>query len=87
MIIVFHKTFKKKYKKAPSKIRRQFDERLLLFEKNLFNPLLNNHPLTGKRSGEWSINITGDWRAVYVFDEKKGAVIFIDIGTHPDLYE
>lgn len=31
-----------------------------------YSPLLNNHSLTGKWRGYRSINITGDWRAIFV---------------------
>lgn len=86
MRIEFHRSFQKRYKKIALKMRRQFDGRLLLFEKEPFHPILNNHPLTGDRAGQWSINITGDWRAVYVFKERATAV-FIDIDTHSNLYE
>lgn len=86
MIIDFHRLFQKRYKKINLKIRRQFDERLILFEKELFHPTLHNHPLGGDRIGQWSINITGDWRAIYVFKDKN-TVIFIDIDTHGNLYK
>ena len=86
MRIEFHRRFKRRYKKAPINIRRQFDERLPIFEKNIFHPLLNNHPLTGDRKGQWSINITGDWRAIYIWRD-GGAVMFLDIDTHSNLYE
>jgi addiction module RelE/StbE family toxin len=86
MRIEFHRSFKKKYKKTSVKIQRQFNERLLLFNKELFNPILNNHPLSGDRNGQWTINITGDWRAIYVFQDKV-TVTFIDIDTHGNLYK
>ena len=86
MRIEFHRSFKKQYKKAPLKIRFQFDERLRLFGQHMFHPILRNHALSGDRAGQWSINVTGDWRAVYVFGEKEGVVIFIDIDTHSNLY-
>ena len=85
MITVFHRSFKKRYKKISSKIRNQFDKRLILFEKEPFHPVLNNHQLTGERIGQWSINVTGNWRAIYVFSGED-TVIFIDIDTHPNLY-
>lgn len=86
MRIEFHKTFKKRYNKVPFKIRNQFEERLRVFEKDLSNPLLNNHQLTGDRKGEWSINITGNWRAIYVWRDKE-TIVFIDIDTHSELYK
>ncbi|MBI4158210.1 MAG: type II toxin-antitoxin system mRNA interferase toxin, RelE/StbE family [Candidatus Yanofskybacteria bacterium] len=86
MKIEFHRLFKKRYKKIDSKIRHQFDERLILFEKDPFHPLLNNHQLSGDRISQWSINITGDWRAIYIFSGDD-TVIFIDIDTHGNLYK
>ena len=85
MKIEFHKHFKKRYKKIPAKIRSQFKERLFIFEETPFHPLLNNHPLTGDRNGQWSINVAGDWRAIYVF-RNGDAVVFIDIDTHSNFY-
>jgi addiction module RelE/StbE family toxin len=73
-------------KKASSKVCSRFDERLRIFAKNAFHPILNNHPLTGDRAGQWSINITGDWCAIYVFVEEN-EVVFIDLDTHSNLYK
>ena len=86
MQIEFHRLFKKKYKKVPVKIRGRFDERLFIFETEPFHPQFNNHPLGGDKKGQWSINIMGDWRAIYVFKDEK-AVVFIDIDTHSNLYQ
>jgi addiction module RelE/StbE family toxin len=85
MTIQFHRLFKKRYKKIPAKIQRQIDIRLRLFSQSQFHPLLNNHPLTGDRQGQWSINITGNWRAIYEF-KNKNTVVFVDINTHNNLY-
>ena len=85
MRIEFHRTFTKRYRKVPFKVARQFDERLRIFEANPSHPVLNNHPLTGDRKGQWSINITGDWRAIYLF-RGEDTVIFVDIDTHGNLY-
>ena len=85
MKIEFHRYFIKRYKKIPSKIRHQFEERIFVFEENPFYLLLNNHPLAGDRQDQWSINITGDWRAIYVFKDEK-TIVFIDIDTHSNLY-
>jgi len=74
MKIVFHHWFRKRYKESPLKIRQKFDERLLLFEKDPGNPILNIHPLTGDRKDQWSMNITGDWRAIYII--KGGILLF-----------
>lgn len=86
MKIEFHRAFIKRRKRIAAKIARQFDERFRIFEGNSYHPLLNNHPLGGDRKGQWSINITGDWRAIYVF-KNEDTVVFIDIDTHSNLYK
>ncbi len=84
MIIVFHRDFKKSYKKLPPKIITKFDERLRLFAKDEFNPVLNNHALKGGYLGYRSINITGDVRAIFLRDAKTALLVAID--SHSNLY-
>jgi mRNA interferase RelE/StbE len=85
MTIQYTPKFKKQYKKLPDKLQLRFDQRLRLFVKDPTNPVLRTHPLKGSYSGYWSINISGDLRALYL---KKGdeLVIFALIGTHSQLY-
>ncbi len=85
MRILFHKNFEKKFVKLHPTLKERFKERRNLFLENTFHPLLNNHVLTGERKDQWSINITGDWRAIYVVKE-EGVIVFIDIDTHSNLY-
>lgn len=86
MKICFHRSFQKRYRKIPAKIRNQFDQRLILLEAEPFNSLLNNHPLTGDRLGQWSINVTGDWRAIYEL-KSSDSIVFVEINTHSNLYK
>jgi addiction module RelE/StbE family toxin len=85
MTIQYTSIFKKQYKKLPTKFQEQFDDRLSLFISDPTNPLLRIHPLIGKFSGYWSMNISGDVRALYL---KRGeeVIIFALIGTHSQLY-
>jgi mRNA-degrading endonuclease YafQ of YafQ-DinJ toxin-antitoxin module len=80
----FHKNFKKKFNKLPVKVQRQFYRKLDLFLKNKYNILLNNHEVGRVFPNCRSINITGDYRAI--FYEEPNLVIFITIGTHSELY-
>ena len=84
MIIDYHKDFIKSFKKLPSKIKKKFQERQLLFEKDQFNPILNNHTLSGDYKGYRSINVSGDVRAIY--RKSSEGVFFIMIGSHSKLY-
>jgi addiction module RelE/StbE family toxin len=85
MIIVFQNIFKKKFKKLPSKIKDQFDERNILFQRNKFDSVLNNHSVEKRFPDCRSINITGDYRAIFK-EEKDTVYIFVNIGTHSELY-
>lgn len=90
MDVRYDKVFRKQYRKANKNIRSAFAARLLLFHSNSFHPFLHNHALTGSYKGYRSINITGDWRALYKevqFDDDKVIVEFHLLGTHSQLYK
>lgn len=85
--IDYSNNFLKELKKAPLKIRFAFKEKLEIFITDKFHPVLNNHSLTGKFKSYRSINITGDWRAIFR-EFNNGKLIYFDIiGTHSQLYK
>lgn len=77
--------FRKQYRKLPKPLQRRVIERLELFLRDPFNPLLENHPLSGKYQGQRSINITGDTRVIY-YALNDGNVVLLLVGTHHELY-
>lgn len=77
--------FEKEFQKVDLKIRTAFSERLKIFKQEPFHPILKNHSLTGKYRGYRSINVTGDWRALYT--EGKSTIWFEALGTHSQLYK
>jgi addiction module RelE/StbE family toxin len=85
MNIQYLPTFKKQYKKLPRKLQDQFDERLVLFLADQTLPVLRVHPLKGKFAGYWSMNVSGDVRALYI-QRGDTLIIFALIGTHSQLY-
>ena len=84
MEVILHKSVKHSFKKLPRKICDKFYDRVELFKVDKFNPVLNNHSVDGAYVNSRSINITGDYRLV--FREEGDVAIFIDIGTHSELY-
>lgn len=83
----FSKRFEKDLKKAPIKIKNAFRQRLEIHLTDKFNPLLNNHALIGRFEGYRSINITGNWRAIFR-ELENGEVVYFDLlGTHSQLYK
>lgn len=82
--------FIKQHKKAPHKIQLAWEKRFELFLKDQFNPLLKNHQLTGGYKGDKSINVTGDWRAIFTqMEDEEGNtyILFKFLGTHSQLYK
>jgi mRNA-degrading endonuclease YafQ of YafQ-DinJ toxin-antitoxin module len=84
MRVVFRKTFQKQFKKLPKKVRERFGVRLqaLLTGETT---LLRIHTLTGDRYPLQSMNVTADYRALFIKDTQT--VVFYEIGTHSELYE
>ena len=84
MRIDLHRSFLKEFKKLPTKVRHNFIERKNLFLNNHFHPLLNNLSVDRRFPGCRSINVTGDYRAI--FKEMGDTVLFMHIDTHSELY-
>lgn len=84
MRIVYKKSFDKKFVKLPLSIKEHFYNRLRLFSENKFDRILNNHSVDKVFPGCRSINITGDYRAI--FYENDNLATFVTIGTHSELY-
>ena len=80
-----HRVFERQTKKLQKKLRNQMWERLAILEIDESNPLLNDHKLGPPYESYRSINITGDYRAVYR-SHSGDDVIFISVGTHHQLY-
>lgn len=81
----FHNHFKKTYLKLPQKLKDAVNKKLVLFSKHPNSSSLNNHILIGKYKNYRSINITGDYRAIYK-EISKNKVIFVKLGSHSELY-
>jgi len=82
----YHKNFRKQFDKLSIKIQDKFEEKLDLFLQNMFHLLLNNHSLSGEYEGCRSINITGEIRAIF-YVKSDSNIVFINIGSHSELYE
>lgn len=86
MHAVYSKNFLKQLERAPQPIQKAFRLRMELLIENPRHPLLRNHELQGVLLGYRSINVTGDWRAVFRILPREDAIFFVAIGTHSQLY-
>ena len=85
MRVVFHKRFDKMAGKLPSKVKTKMVERITIFSKDPLDYTLRNHALSTPYKGGYSIDITGDYRAIYFLVDDRTAM-FTHIGTHSQLY-
>lgn len=87
--IDFSKRFDKQFKKSPLEIKIAFKKRIKLFMQDPLDLQLRNYQLRGVLQGYRSLNITGDWRALYSeFEEGEGRVIVFEmLGKHSQLYK
>ena len=84
MTIRYEKSFKKSLRHLKQQQKHQFDERLRLLLANPADTRLRLHPLKGKFTGYYSINVSGDLRAIFRREDHR--LTFILIGTHSQLY-
>lgn len=89
MTVRYDPTFLSKLKKIDVIIRKHLKERLEIFIKDPNNLQLHNHALRDKWDGHRSIDVTNDWRAIYMEKIESGKTIayFVAIGTHKELYK
>ncbi len=65
--------------------QNKFWNRLELWQEDPTNQLLNVHQLKGQMANYYSINITGDIRALYEIIDNE-MYLYDLIGTHSQLY-
>ena len=85
MLAIYSKNFKKLYKILPKNTREKFQSRLEILLDNPNDSQLHKHKLSGPYNTLWSINITGDIRAVY--EQIENTYLFSAIGSHSELYK
>ncbi len=85
MQYILSKRFEKDFAKLPVVTKKKAIATLKKFIENPQNPSLRNHGLSGKWKGYFSIDVTGDTRAIY-FVIEKDMVRFVAIGSHGELY-
>jgi addiction module RelE/StbE family toxin len=89
MEVAFSDSFKKAFKKRikMTETEQEFWVRLEVFINEPFAPQLKTHKLSGKLKDLWSFTIDYDLRVIFYFtDDKPKKVVFVDIGTHKEVY-
>ncbi len=89
MEVSFSDSFKKVFRKRvkSTEIESEFWIKLELFINDPFNIKLKTHKLSGKLKDLWSFSIEHDHRVVFYFTKDKPKMaVFVDIGTHDEVY-
>jgi addiction module RelE/StbE family toxin len=87
MIVEFKKEFIKQFNNLRKNEQIRVDKALNLFRINPFDKKLRNHELSGKYNKIRSISAGGDIRLHYYQKDDKITIIFVEIGTHSQLYK
>ena len=88
MEIAFSSSFKRAFKK---KIRRnksleiKFWKKTEVFIEEPYHFSLRTHKLSGDMNNLWSFSVENDCRVIFYFESSR-KVVFIDIGTHDEVY-
>jgi len=86
--VTFSPTFKRAFRKrikGNSDLQARFWQKMEQFQQDPFQPTLRTHKLSGKMKNTWSFSIEFDARVIFYFTD-DGKAVFIDIGTHDEVY-
>ena len=85
--IVFDPAFERAYKKRihHPKLKEKFWRKVEIFINDPYHSLLKTHKLSGKLKDLLSFSIDYDCRIIFYF-KTSNKVVFIDIGSHDEVY-
>jgi len=81
----FNRAIYKKIKNQPG-LEEKFWDCTKIFIENPYDRRLKTHKLSGQFKDLWSFTIDYDIRVVFYFTKNKDESIFIDIGSHNEVY-
>ena len=80
----FKRSFKKRIK-GNQILEKKFKIKLELFKEDPFDKSLKTHKLSGKLQDLWSFSLEYDQRVLFYFTD-EGKAVFVDIGSHDQVY-
>jgi mRNA-degrading endonuclease YafQ of YafQ-DinJ toxin-antitoxin module len=89
MEVSFSDSFKKAFRKRinTTDTEQLFWDKLEVFVSDPFESKLKTHRLSGKLKELWSFSLDYNLRVVFYFTkDKPKKAVFIDIGTHDEVY-
>lgn len=86
MRITYSKHFTRAFAKLPDAQKKAVQETLATFFEEPLHISLKNHKLSGAFLGMRSISAAQDLRILYQEERGHTVIIFIDVGTHDQVY-
>lgn len=62
----------------------RFQDRLIVLQRDINEPSLRSHALTGRLKGSWAASLTYEYRIVFSFNNTE--IVLEAIGTHDEVY-
>ena len=78
--------FERRYKKLPQVVKEKAKRQEKLFVANPFDARVSTHKLGGKDRGKWSYSVDYNYRIKFIFLDDNHGVLYLDIGTHDEVY-
>jgi len=78
--------FERRYKKLPQEIKERAKAREKIFAANVFDARVGTHKLSGKDEGKWAYAVDYEYRIKCILLNDNDGVIYLDMGTHDELY-
>ena len=82
-------SFKKDLKRCEKRgldLLKIFDAIKLLEATGCLSQTYRPHKLKGNREGQWECHIDPDWLMVWEQNDEKFTLLFLETGTHSDLF-
>lgn len=79
--VAYSSKFLRRSRKLPLSIRKQVVKAEEKFRKDIYDPSLKTHKLTGEFKDYYSFSVNYSYRVLFSIEE-NGSVVFIDVGDH-----
>ncbi len=86
MEIQFDKKFIKRFDRLSVKDQKRVRDSIDVFRKKPQDPALRNHALKGVMERYRAISVRADLRIIFIEYENYTLVVFIDVGSHNQVY-
>lgn len=78
--------FLRSFGKLSRIVQEKAETKERIFKVNAFDSRLDTHKLHGKDNGRWAYSVDYEYRIKFIFLDDNDGVLYLDIGTHDEIY-